>query len=114
MPQAAGHSCACRSTGRWCAGRARARSGGGRGHQRANAQVLVDSGAAVLLDDERDAKANAQKLTPIIQSLLYDATKRQGMSAAARKLGRPDAADAVADLLIKLDAMAEFVITRPM
>lgn len=71
-------------------------------HQRANAQVLVDSGAAVLLDDERDAKANAQKLTPIVQSLLYDATKRQAMSAAARKLGRPDAADAVADLLINL------------
>src|SRR5205085_10577904 len=65
-------------------------------HQRANAQVLVHAGAAVLLDDEKDRTKNAAQLRPILESLLYDASRRQEMSAAARQLARPDAADAVA------------------
>lgn len=65
-------------------------------HQRANAKVLADAGAAVLVDDQRDPRKNAQTLKPIVESLIYDLNKRQSMSAAAKKLGRPDAADAVA------------------
>jgi UDP-N-acetylglucosamine--N-acetylmuramyl-(pentapeptide) pyrophosphoryl-undecaprenol N-acetylglucosamine transferase len=65
-------------------------------HQRANAKVLADAGAAVLVDDEKDRKKNAEKLRPIIQSLLYDAPKRKLMSEKAKSLGRPDAAEAVA------------------
>ena len=68
-------------------------------HQRANAQVLEQAGAAVLLDDQKDRKKNSERLTPILQSLLYDATKRTTMAAAAKSLGRPDAAEAVARLL---------------
>jgi UDP-N-acetylglucosamine--N-acetylmuramyl-(pentapeptide) pyrophosphoryl-undecaprenol N-acetylglucosamine transferase len=65
-------------------------------HQRANAQVLAAAGAAVLVDDEKDRRKNADKLRPILQSLLQDAPRRQQMSQAAKKLGRPAAAEAVA------------------
>jgi UDP-N-acetylglucosamine--N-acetylmuramyl-(pentapeptide) pyrophosphoryl-undecaprenol N-acetylglucosamine transferase len=68
-------------------------------HQRANAGVLADGGAAILLDDEKDAKKNAAKLRPAVESLLYDVTRRRNMSEAARKLGKPEAADNVARLV---------------
>jgi UDP-N-acetylglucosamine--N-acetylmuramyl-(pentapeptide) pyrophosphoryl-undecaprenol N-acetylglucosamine transferase len=68
-------------------------------HQRANAKVLADAGAAVLLGDEKDAKKNAAKLRPVMESLLYDADRRQAMAAAAKKLGRPDAGERVAEIL---------------
>lgn len=71
-------------------------------HQRANAKVLADAGAAVLVDDEKIAAKNAEKLGPILESLLHDEPKRQAMSQAARKLGRPDAAAAVADVMAEL------------
>ncbi len=73
-------------------------------HQRANAQVLAEAGAAVLIDDEKNAQKNAAKLRPVIEQLLYNATRRQGMSAAARSLGRADAADAVATVLTEFIA----------
>jgi UDP-N-acetylglucosamine--N-acetylmuramyl-(pentapeptide) pyrophosphoryl-undecaprenol N-acetylglucosamine transferase len=69
-------------------------------HQRLNAKVLADAGAAILLDDARDAKVNSEKLTPLLAPLIHDADKRQAMAEAARKLGRPDAADAVARVVV--------------
>jgi UDP-N-acetylglucosamine--N-acetylmuramyl-(pentapeptide) pyrophosphoryl-undecaprenol N-acetylglucosamine transferase len=71
-------------------------------HQRANARVLSDAGAAVLMDDERDARKNAEKLRPVLESLLYDAPRRQQMSEAARSLGKPNAAAAVAAAVAEL------------
>jgi UDP-N-acetylglucosamine--N-acetylmuramyl-(pentapeptide) pyrophosphoryl-undecaprenol N-acetylglucosamine transferase len=71
-------------------------------HQRANAKVLADGGAAVLMDDEKDRKKNADKLRPIVESLLRDAPRRAIMSQAARSLGRPDAAGAVATVIAEL------------
>src|SRR6185312_10543136 len=68
-------------------------------HQRANAKVLADAGAAVLLDDEKDRRKNAENLRPAIESLLYDAERRRLMSDAARKLGTPQAAENVAQLV---------------
>lgn len=68
-------------------------------HQRLNAKVLADVGAAVLIDDEKDPKKNARKLRPIVESLLFDADKRRAMSEAAVKLGKPDAAAGVARVL---------------
>jgi UDP-N-acetylglucosamine--N-acetylmuramyl-(pentapeptide) pyrophosphoryl-undecaprenol N-acetylglucosamine transferase len=65
-------------------------------HQKANAKVLADAGAAILVDDERDARKNAAALRPAVESLLHDLPRRQAMAAAARKLGRPDAAARVA------------------
>lgn len=71
-------------------------------HQRANAKVLADAGAAVLMDDEKDATKNSQKLRPILESLLYDAPQRQKMSAAAKHLSHPNAAEAVATAIADL------------
>jgi UDP-N-acetylglucosamine--N-acetylmuramyl-(pentapeptide) pyrophosphoryl-undecaprenol N-acetylglucosamine transferase len=71
-------------------------------HQRANAKVLADGGAAVLLDDQRDRRKNAAALTPVVESLLYDLNKRQAMAAAAKQLGRPDAARAVASKITQI------------
>jgi UDP-N-acetylglucosamine--N-acetylmuramyl-(pentapeptide) pyrophosphoryl-undecaprenol N-acetylglucosamine transferase len=71
-------------------------------HQRANAKVLADAGAAVLIDDEKDRKKNAAKLKPVIETLLFDASKRDAMADAARKLGRPDAATATARVITEL------------
>jgi UDP-N-acetylglucosamine--N-acetylmuramyl-(pentapeptide) pyrophosphoryl-undecaprenol N-acetylglucosamine transferase len=65
------------------------------GHQRANAEALVAAGAARLVEDE------AFDATALLAAadLLYDAVAHLGMSAAARGLGRPGAADAVAELV---------------
>ena len=68
-------------------------------HQRANAKVLADANAAVLVDDEKDATKNAAKLKPLLESLLYDATRRTTMAQAAKSIGKPDAADNVARLV---------------
>jgi len=68
-------------------------------HQRANAKVLAEAGAAILFDDEKDARKNAVKLRPVLESLLFDATKRKAMAEAAKKLARPDAANHVAQIL---------------
>jgi UDP-N-acetylglucosamine--N-acetylmuramyl-(pentapeptide) pyrophosphoryl-undecaprenol N-acetylglucosamine transferase len=66
------------------------------GHQRANARALVETGAARLVEDEAfDAAALLDAAT-----LLDDPAVHVAMSAAARSLGRPGAADAVADLVL--------------
>jgi UDP-N-acetylglucosamine--N-acetylmuramyl-(pentapeptide) pyrophosphoryl-undecaprenol N-acetylglucosamine transferase len=71
-------------------------------HQRANAKVLADAGAAVLVDDLKDRRKNAERLLPIVGPLLHDLGKRQAMAAAAKKLGRPDAAAAVAGKITEM------------
>lgn len=71
-------------------------------HQRANARVLTDGGAAILIDDEKDRRKNAVKLSAAMESLLYDADRRAAMGLAARKIGRTDAADAVAKILLQM------------
>jgi UDP-N-acetylglucosamine--N-acetylmuramyl-(pentapeptide) pyrophosphoryl-undecaprenol N-acetylglucosamine transferase len=71
-------------------------------HQRANAKVLADAGAAVLIDDEKDRKRNAAKLKPVVESLLCDAPKRTAMANAAKSLGHPDAAAAAANVVTGL------------
>jgi UDP-N-acetylglucosamine--N-acetylmuramyl-(pentapeptide) pyrophosphoryl-undecaprenol N-acetylglucosamine transferase len=68
------------------------------GHQRANARVLAEAGAARLIeDDDFDARALLEAA-----ALLDDPATHVRMSAAARELGRPAAADAVADLVLAL------------
>lgn len=68
-------------------------------HQRANARVLADAGAAVLIEDERTAAKNTPKLKAEIEPLLNDSARRKAMSDAALSLGGPDAAEAVAKVL---------------
>lgn len=66
------------------------------GHQRANAHELVEAGAARLVEDEAfDADALLEAA-----AILDDPARHLAMSAAARDLGRPGAADAVADLVL--------------
>jgi UDP-N-acetylglucosamine--N-acetylmuramyl-(pentapeptide) pyrophosphoryl-undecaprenol N-acetylglucosamine transferase len=68
------------------------------GHQRANARILSDAGAARLVEDEAfDAAALLAAA-----ALLDDPATHDRMSAAARQLGRPAAADAVADIVLAL------------
>jgi UDP-N-acetylglucosamine--N-acetylmuramyl-(pentapeptide) pyrophosphoryl-undecaprenol N-acetylglucosamine transferase len=74
------------------------------GHQRANAASLVDAGAARLIDDaafDADALLDAARL-------LDDPPSHAAMSAAARSLGRPFAADAVAELVVAAAAGVSF------
>ena len=65
------------------------------GHQRANARGLVEAGAARLVEDE-DFDADALLAAAAI---LEDPDVHVRMSAAARGLGRPGSADAVAELV---------------
>jgi len=66
------------------------------GHQRANARVLVDAGAARLVDDEAfDAAALLDAA-----AILRDPTTHARMAAASRELGRPGAAGAVAEIVL--------------
>jgi UDP-N-acetylglucosamine--N-acetylmuramyl-(pentapeptide) pyrophosphoryl-undecaprenol N-acetylglucosamine transferase len=66
------------------------------GHQRLNAQAFVDAGAAMLIEDEA---LDADRLVEVA-GLLSDPARHAVMSAAARELARPDAAVAVADLVL--------------
>jgi UDP-N-acetylglucosamine--N-acetylmuramyl-(pentapeptide) pyrophosphoryl-undecaprenol N-acetylglucosamine transferase len=68
------------------------------GHQRANARTLAEAGAARLVEDEDfDARALLDAA-----ALLDDPSAHVRMSAAARGLGRPAAADVVAELVLAL------------
>jgi UDP-N-acetylglucosamine--N-acetylmuramyl-(pentapeptide) pyrophosphoryl-undecaprenol N-acetylglucosamine transferase len=74
------------------------------GHQRANAASLVAAGAARLVDDEAfDAEALIDAA-----ALLNDPAAHAAMSTAARGLGRPGAADAVAELVLAAAARLPF------
>lgn len=71
-------------------------------HQLANAKVLEEAGAAMVIKDERDRKKNADALTPIIEGLLYDVPRRKAMSDAALTLAKPNAAEHVAKVLMEM------------
>lgn len=68
------------------------------GHQRANAIRLAEAGAARLIEDE---DLDGQALIEAAR-LLDDPAAHAAMSAAARGLARPAAADAVATILLAL------------
>jgi len=65
-------------------------------HQTHNARALADAGAAVLL---ADAECSGERLAEILEPLLADPSALAKMAAAARGLGRPDAASRVAELV---------------
>ena len=64
------------------------------GHQRDNANWLAQNGAAVVLEE-----AEIARLPGLIQELLTDSARLQGMREAARKLARPNAAADIAKLV---------------
>src|SRR5438552_3156201 len=65
-------------------------------HQAAGARVLEEAGAAVMVRDER---LTAEWLAETAGALLADEDRLAAMAAAARRLGRPDAAERVAELV---------------
>ncbi|MGH2402318.1 MAG: UDP-N-acetylglucosamine--N-acetylmuramyl-(pentapeptide) pyrophosphoryl-undecaprenol N-acetylglucosamine transferase, partial [Candidatus Limnocylindria bacterium] len=67
-------------------------------HQRYNARYLADEGAAVQVPDE---ELTAERLLAETAALRDD-DRRRAMGEAARRLGRPHAAGALADELIAL------------
>lgn len=68
-------------------------------HQRKNARTLAAAGAADVIE-ERDLTGDG--LAARLLALAADAPARQHMAAAARTLGRPDAAARVADRIVAL------------
>ena len=68
-------------------------------HQRRNAQVFVESGASLLLED---SEVNAESLSRLIAQLMDDEEKRQKMAAAALELACPQAAEDIAAAVLEL------------
>ena len=66
-------------------------------HQTANARALADVGGAVLVPD---AELDGPRLHDVAETLLADERALRTMAAAARSLGRRDAADRVAALVV--------------
>jgi UDP-N-acetylglucosamine--N-acetylmuramyl-(pentapeptide) pyrophosphoryl-undecaprenol N-acetylglucosamine transferase len=70
-------------------------------HQRRNAEVLADAGAAVvILDRQLDGSRLATALRPLID----DADRRRTMAMKSRALGRPEAARTAADVCLRVIA----------
>lgn len=67
-------------------------------HQDANARVLERAGAAVVVPD---AALDARRLVEVVRELLADPARMAAMSKASRGLGRPQAAEEVARLVLR-------------
>jgi UDP-N-acetylglucosamine--N-acetylmuramyl-(pentapeptide) pyrophosphoryl-undecaprenol N-acetylglucosamine transferase len=67
-------------------------------HQTTNARWMAEGGAAVVVPD---GELTAPRLARETAALLGDPQRMRSMAAAARRLARPDAAEAVADELLK-------------
>lgn len=68
-------------------------------HQRKNAEVLANAGAAVMLLQK---DVTPEVLEGTLVDLLRDDGKRQRMSAAAKTLARPGALDRIAGIVLRL------------
>ncbi len=68
-------------------------------HQRKNAKALEEGGAAKML---LQADLNGEKLAELIRTTIGDAEKLSAMEAAAKAMGRADAAERTADLIEEL------------
>ncbi len=72
------------------------------GHQLHNASVLTEGGAAITVADDAligTSRTDPNALWPVIQSLLQDPARLQGMRDASRRLARPEAAENIVSLL---------------
>ncbi len=70
-----------------------------RDHQRANSRELVDAGGAVLIDD---AEVSGERLARELEPIVADVQHRRSMARAAASVGRPEAAHAVAELVLEV------------
>jgi UDP-N-acetylglucosamine--N-acetylmuramyl-(pentapeptide) pyrophosphoryl-undecaprenol N-acetylglucosamine transferase len=68
-------------------------------HQRKNAEVLVEAGAAIMLL-QRDV--TAETLREALEVLLGDAPRRAAMAERARAMARPGALQRIAEMVLRL------------
>lgn len=68
-------------------------------HQRKNARVLAEAGAAVMIDQ---AELSGRRLAETVSSLLADRDRLGKMSRAMRAFARPDAAGIIVDRVLEL------------
>jgi UDP-N-acetylglucosamine--N-acetylmuramyl-(pentapeptide) pyrophosphoryl-undecaprenol N-acetylglucosamine transferase len=68
-------------------------------HQRRNAEALQAAGAAEVIEQ---TTLTGELLVSRIRALAADKPRRAAMSAAARRLARPDAADRIVDVVLRL------------
>jgi UDP-N-acetylglucosamine--N-acetylmuramyl-(pentapeptide) pyrophosphoryl-undecaprenol N-acetylglucosamine transferase len=73
-------------------------------HQRRNAHVLADAGAAVLLEQH---ELTPEKLASVAGALLADPARLEAMGAAVRRFARPDAAERIVDRALALCGVGE-------
>ena len=71
------------------------------GHQEENAVVVERAGAGVRV---ADSALDGTALVDAVRTLIEDPARREKMSRASRALGRPDAADAVAGIVVSTAA----------
>ena len=70
-------------------------------HQEKNARWMADGGGAVIVPD---AELSAERLRSEVLALLDAPDRLSSMSAAARRIARPDAADRIAEQVLRLAA----------
>jgi UDP-N-acetylglucosamine--N-acetylmuramyl-(pentapeptide) pyrophosphoryl-undecaprenol N-acetylglucosamine transferase len=68
-------------------------------HQRKNAEALESAGAAEVIDQR---ELSGAVLADRIVALARDRERRKRMSTAARRLAKPDAADRIVDIVLRL------------
>jgi UDP-N-acetylglucosamine--N-acetylmuramyl-(pentapeptide) pyrophosphoryl-undecaprenol N-acetylglucosamine transferase len=68
-------------------------------HQTANARALAEAGAAIVLPE---SVLDAESLRRDIRAILTEGARAGQMAAAALSLGRPDAAERLAELVTEL------------
>lgn len=68
-------------------------------HQRENALVFVNHGAAVIVEHAATPESTASNLAQVLQQLVSDQEKRRSMGLAAKQLAHPDAAQKIADVI---------------
>ena len=68
-------------------------------HQRKNARVLADAGAAEMVDQR---ELDGPRLVEVVDRVLADRGTRASMAAAARMFARPDAAARIVDRVLEL------------
>jgi UDP-N-acetylglucosamine--N-acetylmuramyl-(pentapeptide) pyrophosphoryl-undecaprenol N-acetylglucosamine transferase len=75
-------------------------------HQNANAALLAEHHAAVIVEDANDAKDNARRLHEVLRDLLRSEPRRQRMAQAAAAMGRIDAAETIAERLLAMGRLS--------
>jgi UDP-N-acetylglucosamine--N-acetylmuramyl-(pentapeptide) pyrophosphoryl-undecaprenol N-acetylglucosamine transferase len=71
-------------------------------HQYLNASKLVETGAAVIVDDLPDEQEQQKRLWKELEELIKDGKKRKEMRQACRSTARLDASTKIAEKLVKM------------